>query len=83
LQQTNANWSNILWEQLSFHFSPPHSLSNEQLSMAIQRLAREFDQPPAIGNDGILNGLQITALAQLIIQYLWEFYKRKCIKIFK
>ncbi|KAF7633970.1 hypothetical protein Mgra_00006598 [Meloidogyne graminicola] len=86
----NDRWPQILLHQLNFYFSPPTCLTITKLEEELNLLFKQFflcikiqterKEQVLLENPHLLpklDGLQTTSLSQLIVQYMWEIYRRK------
>jgi hypothetical protein len=75
--------------QLNFHFYPPNTLTDNKLKEELNLLFKHFcnvkkqenDKKEEFSKDSghlipQLDGNQISCLSQLIVQYMWEIYRR-------
>jgi hypothetical protein len=75
-------------DQLNFHFNPPQRLSNEQIELMVKtktaKFIDEFMMNKSNNEEGNkINSVQMTASAQITIQYWWELCNRKGKNIYK
>ncbi|KAL7077009.1 hypothetical protein ACQ4LE_003991 [Meloidogyne hapla] len=90
LKPSNNGWPQILQFQLNFNFYPPKTLTDIKLKEQLNLLFKCFCEVKNQENDGKqeislddghevpqLDGMQITCLSQLVVQYMWEIYRRQ------
>uniref|UniRef100_A0A915M6I1 Uncharacterized protein n=1 Tax=Meloidogyne javanica TaxID=6303 RepID=A0A915M6I1_MELJA len=88
---SNNGWPQILQFQLNFNFFPPKTLTENQLKEQLNLLFKCLcevkkkeenclKEEKSVKDGHLipkLDGIQITCLAQLVVQYIWEIYRRE------
>uniref|UniRef100_A0A914LCZ7 Uncharacterized protein n=1 Tax=Meloidogyne incognita TaxID=6306 RepID=A0A914LCZ7_MELIC len=88
---SNNGWPQILQFQLNFNFFPPKTLTENQLKEQLNLLFKCLcevkkkeenclKEEKSVKDGHLipkLDGIQITCLSQLVVQYIWEIYRRE------